>query len=147
MINFETEYLNIWINEEVNLLYSEWLQPITGEGYRQEIEKLTTLLQAHTLKCGIADWSRLGDILPEDQRWTLQKVLPDIVASGVSKLARVSGEDRVSFNKFKDFMEKASFAGLGNVDIRQFMSYKEAADWVGEFRYNFFFFRAHPHFN
>lgn len=132
MVDFEYEYLHIWVDQDVHLMHSEWLRNVTSEEYRQGNTALIELLQKYDVSFWIADSAKLGDISMEDQLWTLQELVPKVVSSGISKLARLSGEDRVSFNKFKDFMEKASETGFGNLEVRQFVSYKEAADWIGD---------------
>ncbi|WP_439882639.1 hypothetical protein ACSX1A_05600 [Pontibacter sp. MBLB2868] len=132
MVDFENEYLHIWIDHDVHLMHSEWLSKVSSEQYRHGNNILTDMLLKNNIKFWIADSAKLGDISVEDEVWTIQEVVPKIIASGISKLARLSGEDKISFNKFKDFMEKASPTGLGELEVRQYMSYKEAADWIGE---------------
>ncbi|MDX5482345.1 MAG: hypothetical protein LPK07_11750 [Hymenobacteraceae bacterium] len=128
----ETDYLHIWVDEDVQLMYSEWLRSASSEEYRQGNKRLLAVQQKYSLPFWIADSARLGDISAEDLEWTVKELTPRVIGANIKKLARVSGEDRISYNKFEHFVEKMSRLGFGDMEVRQFTSYKEAADWIGE---------------
>ena len=132
MIEFENSYLQFWIDQELHLMHSEWLQNVTSKEYRQGNTLLADMLHQHNILHWIADSAYLGEIYPEDVVWTIQELAPRIVSSPVQKIAHVSGEDKISYVKFKEFMEKASINVAGSLEVRQFISYKEAADWIGQ---------------
>ena len=132
MVEFENSYLQVWIDPELHLLYSEWLRNVTSDEYRQGNTLLADMLHQHDIRHWIADSAYLGEICPDDVVWTIQDLAPRIISSSVLKIARISGEDRVSYVKFKEFMEKASIGAEGSLEVRQYMSYKEAADWIGQ---------------
>ncbi|WP_299708024.1 hypothetical protein [uncultured Pontibacter sp.] len=132
MIEFENSYLQVWVDQDLHLMHSEWLRNVTSDEYRQGNILLTEMLHQHAIRHWIADSASLGEICPEDVVWTIQELAPRIIYSPVLKIARVSGEDRISYVKFKEFMEKASINAAGSLEVRQFISYKEAADWIGQ---------------
>ena len=132
MIEFENDYLHVWIDRSIDLMHSEWLRNVSSEEYKQGNATLLKLLEKYDIKFWIADSAKLGDISLEDQEWSMLTLVPQIAGSGIKKLARIAGGDRVSYNKFETFAEKAAALYVGDMEVRQFLSYKEAADWVGE---------------
>ena len=113
-------------------MYSDWLCMVTSEEYREGNLLLLDLLLKKGIKSWIADSSRLGDISEEDQLWTLQHFVPAISQTNLTKLARISGEDTGSHAKFEHFVERVKPVHIGDIQVKQFMNYKEAADWIGE---------------
>lgn len=134
MVEFESDYLHIWIDEEINLMHSEWLRVVSSDEYRLGNCTFLTLLKKYSVKYWVVESSKLGDISEEDEKWTLTTLGPKIVQSGVIKLARVGDEKQVSYNKFNTFSEKAPAIHMGKVEIRHFPTFKEAADWMGSIR-------------
>ncbi|MFD2512263.1 hypothetical protein ACFSRY_00175 [Pontibacter locisalis] len=131
MIDFENDYLHIWVDQEVHLMHSDWLRKVSSEEYRQGNDILINILRQYDIRYWIADSSKLGDITKEDQLYTIQVMVPQIGSTGLKKIGRISGEDRVSIQKFREFMAKAVTPELKDLEVRQFESYKEAADWIG----------------
>ena len=132
MFEFENGYLLLWVDENIHLMYSDWKCPVTSQQYREGNELLLKLLHEKEVQNWIADSSRLGDISDEDQHWTLNSLIPAIAESNLFKLARISGEDNSSHAKFEQFALRAEPIYIGKIQVRQFITYKEAADWIGE---------------
>ena len=132
MFEFENGYLLLWVDESIHLMYSDWLRPVSTEEYREGNELLLTQLRERIIHNWIADSSKLGDISQEDEKWTLQELVPALASSNLQKLARIGGEDTGSHAKFEQFVKRAEPIYIGNIQVRQFVTYKEAADWVGE---------------
>lgn len=130
MIDFETDYLRVWVDQEVQLMHSEWLRRVSSEEYRKGNLLLLDMLRTHGTIYWIADSAKLGEISTEDQLWTLQEAVPQIISLNLRKLARLSGDDNVSFNKFENFVKKVGGSDLGDLEVRQYITYKEAADWI-----------------
>ena len=131
MLDFENSSIRLWIDRSIRLMYAEWLRPVTSEEYREANSMLLDLLNEHNVQHCIVDSSKLGDITPDDERWTMEHFIPAIIASKLQKMARVSGEDKASMAKFEQFASKAEPIYLGNIQVRQFITYKEALDWIG----------------
>ena len=132
MYEFENNYLMLWVDKTIRLMYSDWLRPVTSKEYREGNNLLIEQLREKNIQNWIADSSKLGDISPEDEKWTLQEFAPALASCNLLKLARISGEDTGSHAKFEQFAKRAEPIYIGDIQVRQFVTYKEAADWVGE---------------
>ncbi|MEJ8758121.1 hypothetical protein WG947_14000 [Pontibacter sp. H259] len=132
MFEFENGYMLLWVDESIGLMFSEWKCPVTSQEYREGNELLLAMLVDKNIQNWIADSSRLGDISMEDQHWTLHELIPALARTNLTKLARVSGEDTSSHAKFEQFALRAEPMYIGRIQVRQFITYKEAADWIGE---------------
>ncbi len=132
MIEFENAYLRLWVDNDLNLLYSEWQRPVSSQEYREGNLLLLQTLSENSVQNWIADSERLGDVSLEDQQWTLQELTPKFAQTKLTKLARIGGEDTGSHARFEQFMNKVEPIYIGNIQIRQFVTYKGAADWIGD---------------
>lgn len=132
MVEFETEFLRVWIDVDVKLMFSEWLRPVNSREYREANLRLLRFLEEHRVLYWITDTSKLGAISKSDEDWTLPSFAAKLPGTALKKLARISGADKASYPKFEAFTKRAEEAvDIGSVQVRQFMTYKEAADWVG----------------
>lgn len=132
MLDFESSNVRIWIDRSISLMYAEWLRPASSDEYIEANGMLLDLLNEHSVKYCIVDSSKLGDINPDAEQWTLEHFIPAIIATKLQKMARVSGEDKASMAKFEQFATRAEPMYLGNIQVRQFITYKEALDWIGD---------------
>jgi hypothetical protein len=132
MFEFENNYLLLWVDETIHLMYSDCQRPVTSQEYREGNTLLIEQLREKDIQNWIADSSKLGDISQEDEQWTLQELIPTIANTNLLKLARIAGEDTGSHAKFEQFVKRAEPISIGNLQVRQFITYKEAADWLGE---------------
>lgn len=131
MILLDNDYLRVWIDESILLMYSEWLRPVSSQEYRDGNMLLLQKLQNHNVKSWIADSAKLGDISIEDEKWTLEALVPAFTQSSLHKVARLSGSNNSNHSKFENFAKRAEDFYIGSIQVRQFISYKEAADWIG----------------
>mgnify|MGYP005749258141 FL=1 len=132
MIFLERDYLRVWVDRSIKLMYSEWRRPVSSEEYRDGNTLLLEHLQNYGVVNWIADSAHLGDITVEDENWTLQHLVPGFTQTLLQKIARVSGHDNSSHTKFENFARRAEDLYIGPIQVRQFITYKEAADWIGD---------------
>ena len=132
MVVIEQDYLRIIIDRSIKLMYSEWLRPVNSEEYRAGNLLLLHQLGEYGILNWISDSEGLGDINADDEQWTLAELIPGMAQSSLLKVARISGYDKANYTKFEEFAKRAEDIYIGHILVRQFMTYKEAADWVGE---------------
>ncbi|MEJ8801546.1 hypothetical protein [Pontibacter sp. H249] len=132
MVEIEKEYLRVWIDRSIKLMFSEWFHPVNSEEYRVGNQLLLDLLNEYKVVNWIADSALLGEISVEDEQWTFTYLIPAMTDSALEKVARVSGADKVSFSKFEKFAQQAEESYIGKIVVRQFETYKEAADWIAD---------------
>ena len=131
MVEIEKAYLRVWIDRSIKLMYSEWQRSVCSEEYREGNQLLLDLVNEYNVVNWIADSVHLGDISAEDEQWTLRYLVPALSQSSLVKIARVSGGDKASYSKFENFARRAEESYIGHILVRQFETYKEAADWMG----------------
>lgn len=132
MVEIEKDYLRVWVDRSIKLMYSEWQRPVTTPEYREGSAMLLDIMNQYSVLNWIADSSKLGDIAVEDEQWTLSDMVPCMVESSLIKLARISGNDKSSYSKFDNFAKRAEDIYIGKILVRQFITYKEAADWIAD---------------
>lgn len=132
MVEIEKDYLRVWVDRSIKLMYSEWQRPVTTQEYREGSAMLLDIMNQYSVLNWIADSSKLGDIAVEDEQWTLSDMVPCMVQSSLVKLARISGNDKSSYTKFDNFAKRAEDIYIGKILVRQFVTYKEAADWIAD---------------
>jgi hypothetical protein len=133
VFEYENQYLHLWIDESIGLMHSEWLCRAQSEEYKEGSRLILQLLQEKNVRYWIADSSLLGELRPEDELWVLRELIPGLLQLPIRKFARISGENKASYVKFDCFLQRAEQLKLEtNLQVRQFTSYMEAADWIGD---------------
>lgn len=135
MIAIENSFVCVWIDGEIHLLHCEWKRTVSSKEYRQGHHMFINLLKKYSIKYWIVDSTNLGDISAEDEEWFMNTIMPEIIKTCVVKVARLSGENHPSYNRFENFSEKAKEANDAftyQVEVRNCMTFKEAADWMGK---------------
>jgi len=77
----------------LNLVRLTWKEPVPGTKYREILLRLLSTVRQHHLKHWLSDGRRMGPILFNDQTWTMQEFLPQLIQAGLERIAIVSSED------------------------------------------------------
>ena len=89
-------YATIYWNEELKAVELWWEGEISSEGWRQGLtETLATVKQYKSSRLLIDD-RKLRVVLPEDQQWAVQVLIPQFEGAGIRKLASISPESVVA---------------------------------------------------
>lgn len=135
MIEVENSFVQVWVDKKIHLMHCEWKRTVSSREYRQGHHKFIYLLKKHSIKYWIVDSTKLGEISSEDEEWFFNVVIPEIVKTCVVKAARLTGEEHPVDGRFENFSERvkeAHQAFIDQIEMRNFMNFKDAADWMGE---------------
>ena len=125
-----SDYLHVWVDEQLRLMYSEWLRPVSSQEYRAGCLLLASLLQENGIIYWIAESSVVSNIIKQDQEWASKTLIPLFAASSVKKIARINASTIATYVQEETGPDNTSSIPEGSLEFRQFWSYKEAADWV-----------------
>jgi hypothetical protein len=134
-------YLNISIEESTGLLYSEWLREPQHDEYLKGMNQLAECLKRYPIIYWIQDSTHLIHIPLETQRQALRQMVPAVTNSHIKKIARIVALGFAYIAMFDQVVEeeqtKAEKMQLlvdRNIEVQQFRSYQEAADWIANFK-------------
>ncbi|WP_018478825.1 hypothetical protein [Pontibacter roseus] len=131
MHEYSNSYLHLIMDEEAHLLYSEWVRKPSSLEYRESIGIIARYIREGDIYYWLQDTERLGEVTPEDFKVVLQETVPLIASSSLKKLARITPDD----TNLAAFMQLASSLQVqlnSDIQIQQFKTYREAADWLSE---------------
>lgn len=131
MPEFRNKYLHLIIDEEAKLMYSEWVRKPTSEEYREAASILARHFREYTIEFWLQDTNCLGKVSPDDMKIVLQELVPVAAASTLKKLARITSDDD-NMSAFLDLAKESNTELNTNVEVRQFRTFREAADWLQE---------------
>ena len=95
-IEHEDEDARIEVNPGLHLVRLTWKAPVPGQRYRAVLLRLMAAVERHRLSNWLSDGRRMGPILYADQAWTMEELVPKLVAVGMERIAIVSSEDALN---------------------------------------------------
>ena len=122
-------YLHLMVDEGARLLYSEWVRKPTDAEYREAACIFADLLQSKGIAYWIKDACRLKKVTDEELKWVLHRLLPIAASSPLKRLARIS-KDEADRARFMNFVGDAQLELSTSIEVRQFKTYREAAEWI-----------------
>lgn len=126
---YRNKYLRAWVDENLLLLYSEWLRSVSSEEYRAGTLALAGIIQEKGIKYWISEASMLGDISHDDQLWVVNTLTPMLSVSAIRKIARINSSNIATFLGVETAAELLG-SSMQLPEMQQFWSFKDAADWM-----------------
>ncbi|MFD3001645.1 hypothetical protein ACFS7Z_14835 [Pontibacter toksunensis] len=134
MFELKKVYLHLWIDLHVKLMYTEWLREPAAEEYREGCELFVMLVREHGVECWIAESRKLVGMPIHVQSPVLLQLAPSLVGSSLKKLARIIDTDLQSIAMFEDISNGLKESHQSTIELEQFISFEDAADWIGMIR-------------
>lgn len=134
LFELKKTYLHLWVDLDVKLMYSEWLLAPTAEEYSEACELFVKTVQEHAVECWIADSKLLASLSVSDQKRIILRLAPVLFNTSLRKLARITNKDFHSTFMFEDLSRSLTDKHHAAMEIQQFISFEDAADWVGMIR-------------
>jgi len=110
------------------MIIMDWHGDFTSDKFREAVTYCMEQVAARHLKHWLANSSEIGEIQPEDQKWTSNTLLPRLSELGVKKVALVIPEDLYSHLAITTIMvqgkDKTTF------DSHYFVKKEEAMAWM-----------------
>ncbi|TXK22479.1 hypothetical protein FVR03_22945 [Pontibacter qinzhouensis] len=126
---YRNSFLHVVIDDGARLLYSEWTRQPTRAEYRQAAGIFAAFLNENGILYWIQDTSVLQEIAATDMRWVLEELIPLADKSCLKKIARITC-NKANIELFKEMVRIAKAEYKLSIEVRQFKSYREAAEWV-----------------
>ena len=123
-------YVHLWVDTNVNLMYTEWLASPSVQEYKEAAALFIQYLQKYEVEYWFMDSNRLGGLSLEEQRKVIQQLAPAIAASCLKKVARIISQDTGNRVMFDETVQELINKYQASVEIKQFWTYNEAAKWV-----------------
>ena len=130
----QSDYLHVWVDEQLLLMYSEWLRPVTSQEYRTGCLLLAGLLQENGIINWITEASLVSSVIEQDLKWASKTLVPLFASSQVKKIARINASTLASYVLEETQPYNTSRPRPNSFEFRQFWSYQEAADWIAGLR-------------
>ncbi len=126
---FHNPYLHLIVDDETKLLYSEWIRKPSREEYREAAGIFARCLQEKGIELWIQDTNLLGDVPEEDLKAVLHELVPIAATCSLKRLARITTNEK-SMAKFLELAAQAKVGLNTAIEVRQFKTYREAAEWI-----------------
>lgn len=122
-------YLNLYLHEgNTRALEARWKGYVSSAVLRQALTDALALAGQHGVTAWIADERRLGAVRPDDLRWVGQHLMPQLVALGVTRVARIEATDPL--NRLLIQREITASQQVLPFEVRVFGSSNEARVWA-----------------
>ncbi len=92
-IAHDNEDGTIEVHPDQRLVRLIWKRPVTGDAYRDLLERLLQTVQQDGIKLWLSDGRKAGAILYADQVWTMQEYTPRVIGAGLERIAIVNSKD------------------------------------------------------
>lgn len=83
----------IEVHPDQRLVRLIWKRPVTGQAYRDLLDRLLETVRQDGIKLWLSDGRRAGAILYADQVWTMQEYTPQVIGAGLERIAIVNSKD------------------------------------------------------
>ncbi|KAA5538524.1 hypothetical protein [Adhaeribacter rhizoryzae] len=123
-------YLQLWVDTDVKLMYTEWLTSPSAQEYKQAAALFIHYLQKYEVEYWLMDSNRLGGLSLQEQRKVIAQLAPAVAASCLKKVARIISQDEGNRVMFEETVQELKNKYQASVEIQQFWTFNEAAKWV-----------------
>ncbi|KAA5539037.1 hypothetical protein [Adhaeribacter rhizoryzae] len=130
MHEYYNAYFHLWVDSEVKLMYTEWLTAPSALEYQEAAALFIHYLQKYKVEYWFMDSNRLGGLSLEEQRKVIQQLAPAVAASCLRKVARIIFQDADNRVMFDETVTELKNQYQATVEIQQFWTYNEAANWI-----------------
>lgn len=127
-IYYESEFVKISFDEAQHLGVAEWNGFLSSKDYRENAVRCLELIEHYELKFWLGDNRKMKAIRQADQQWTVEVMVPRLLASSMRRMANLVSED--IFNKMAVEQMIKRVSPLNNLQIRDFESEAAAMAWL-----------------
>jgi hypothetical protein len=131
MIVFESAFLRIEYHEELQIMLEEWKLDFTtkveGDTFRQPLETLLQEFAKLKINKWLCDNTEQKPIASPDQLWLEEYYYPNLIKSGLKKVALVNAKNILGTSSAKNLLQ--SIVGH-KLTIEVFNKNKEAKNWL-----------------
>jgi len=127
---FTNSYLHLWVDMNINLMYTEWLTLPTVMEYQDAGALFVRCLQEYKVEYWLMESDRLIRLPFAEQIQVIQKIAPAVAASSLKKVARIISEKEDNRAMFEKTVQELKNKYQSKVKVNQFTSFNEATNWI-----------------
>lgn len=133
MIIFDSSYLSIQYNEELNAMAEEWKLDFTtltqGDVFRKPLEQLLEEFKNRKITKWLSDNTEQQTLLSKDQLWLEKYFYPTLIQSGLTHAALVNAKNILGTGYAKNHLQNLKTEGL---EVEVFNKNNIAQEWLKE---------------
>ncbi|MBB6609662.1 STAS/SEC14 domain-containing protein [Pontibacter sp. Tf4] len=127
---FQNDVVTITYDDELRLGRAEWNGFISGQQFRDVVQKCIDLMNEYEPLRWLGDNRKLRALRQADQDWFVANVIPKIVASSLRRNATVVSEDLFNKMAVEQIVKRAD--NLGDMVVKDFEDVETAMAWLAE---------------
>ena len=127
MEHFNSDYLNITLEQEQGMVVMSWKKFVKGTGFRNGLDTGLKLCMEHGISRWLADLRYLKVVDLEDQEWSNSDWFPRAIAGGITSMAIVIPRDVFAKMSVNSIMEKVNDSDL---EVHYFEHLEAAREWL-----------------
>jgi signal transduction histidine kinase len=126
-IFYDTDAVQLHYNGDLNVIVIRWKRNVSSHEYREAIEALINSVNSYRSPGWISDVRKQGVVSHTDQLWFAEKIIPQLVKSGLQKIAVVG----INANQRSDYMNRLQHvASIVECDLEITSTMDEAFEWM-----------------
>ncbi len=127
---YDNEAVQFYYNGNLNTIIIQWKKQVDTATYRKTFFALLESLQTYHTHGWISDLRKQGDVTEEDQLWFTTRIIPDLVKSGLKRLAVIG----LDVPRRRDYFDRVSAASRAeHFELQVFSSLEDALAWMGNY--------------
>ena len=127
---YTNSFLHLWVDTDIKLMYTEWLALPTVTEYQEAGALFVRCLQEYNVEYWLMESNRLAGLSLPEQIQVIREVAPAVAASSLKKVARIISEAEENRAMFENTIQALRNKYMSEVEINQFTSFNEAANWI-----------------
>jgi len=127
---FTNPYLHLWVDMNINLMYTEWLTLPTVMEYQDAGTLFVRCLQKYKVEYWFMESDRIIGLPLAEQIQVIQEIAPAVAASSLKKVARIISEKEDNRAMFEKTVQELKNKYQSKVKVNQFTSFNEATNWI-----------------
>jgi len=92
-----TPYYSLKAYADHSFAYAVWFADVPDAAYRTSVLEVVAIARKHKIQHLLSDSSEIGYITPVTKQWMREVLVPQLVNSGIKKIARIAYNDYLSF--------------------------------------------------
>ena len=120
--------VRIEVELEHSLITSTWNGFVPSDEYRAALWQIRDQVRDHHLNLWLSDTRSMGAILHNDEKWSIEVFMPEIIKFGLRRVAVVRGEDYFTHRATERMVEATAEVAPFKVEL--FADPSEAERWL-----------------
>lgn len=125
---YETDAMRVSYDKEQQLAVGTWKGFVTSKELRKTALDSLEFVNKHNITRWLADRRNMKAIRQKDQQWTVEKFIPQLLASPLRRMATIVSDDIFNKMAIDNIFERSN--GLSTITLREFDNVEDALEWL-----------------